>query len=596
MAPKDDTVRGAAASSPKAPATTIGLTDPMSPKHEDRRLTEELSSQDEADTPRVAKTTAKPLQQHVRSRSAGSGASHALLSADRSSSCGACGAARSRPPKHTSRHSSQHQRCASAAAACAAAALSPRAPQALPPLLLQGSVWGPLLARDAAGVMREARGGADVEARDAHGRTPLMAACAMGDAHGRTPLIAACAMGDADVVRFLIRDASPPAALEATAVQGWTPLMIACSCGFVEVAKELLQAGASVSARDTLHSSTPLMWACAGGHVPVVRHLLGEKGGDAQLWERNAQLWTPLMVAADVGHALVVRLLVGLGAQVDAFGADGRSALDLAVARHCRMAEMFLRHAKATTRGDFCDFWSALAAGDVLAATTRSDFWSALASGDVAAVSRAVKGNPHMAATRGPHGGTPLAQACLGGDLAMARFLVREAGVDVNAQDSSGSAALDVAAAARAAQVNAQDSSGSTALDAAVAARAATAVRYLAAEARADVRLSNCKGWTPLMQAAATAPEERHGLEMLEVLVEAGSDINAINADGLTVLDIAAQSGRASAAAFLAAHGALTSDAIAAAAAAAAAAATAAAAAANDKCVPRIKKGPWGLW
>jgi ankyrin repeat protein len=43
----------------------------------------------------------------------------------------------------------------------------------------------------------------------------------------------------ADIVKYLVHEARPPAALEANAVEGWTPLMIACGGGHLEVHRQL---------------------------------------------------------------------------------------------------------------------------------------------------------------------------------------------------------------------------------------------------------------------------------------------------------------------------------------------------------------------
>eukprot|EP00953_Heterococcus_sp_UTEX-ZZ885_P016095 9073-Heterococcus_DN1.PRE.1 len=68
-------------------------------------------------------------------------------------------------------------------------------------------------------VVAEVARGADIDEQDDDGRTPLMVACATGAA---------------DIVKYLVHEARPPAALEANAVEGWTPLMIACGGGHLE--------------------------------------------------------------------------------------------------------------------------------------------------------------------------------------------------------------------------------------------------------------------------------------------------------------------------------------------------------------------------
>jgi ankyrin repeat protein len=69
----------------------------------------------------------------------------------------------------------------------------------------------------------------------------------------------------------------------------------------------LLDAGASLTIRDSLLKSTPLGWACRWGHVDLVKLYL-ERGADAV--ESDAEPWaTPLAWATKHGHQAVIELL-----------------------------------------------------------------------------------------------------------------------------------------------------------------------------------------------------------------------------------------------------------------------------------------------
>jgi ankyrin repeat protein len=71
-------------------------------------------------------------------------------------------------------------------------------------------------------------------------------------------------------------------------------------------AKMLLDAGASLTIRDSLLKSTPLGWACRWGHVELVRLYL-ERGADAL--EADAERWaTPLAWATKRGHHEIIEL------------------------------------------------------------------------------------------------------------------------------------------------------------------------------------------------------------------------------------------------------------------------------------------------
>jgi ankyrin repeat protein len=74
----------------------------------------------------------------------------------------------------------------------------------------------------------------------------------------------------------------------------------------------LLDAGASLTIRDSLLQSTPLGWACRWGRIELVRLYL-ERGADAL--ETDAEPWaTPLAWATKHGHHEIVQLLRSRGA------------------------------------------------------------------------------------------------------------------------------------------------------------------------------------------------------------------------------------------------------------------------------------------
>jgi hypothetical protein len=93
------------------------------------------------------------------------------------------------------------------------------------------------------------------------------------DARGRSALLLAVAGGHADVVRILIRGGAD---VDASTPSGWTPLMQAASEGRTEPALALLDAGADVDARDRV-AGTALDVAQQADHPDMVR-LLRERG------------------------------------------------------------------------------------------------------------------------------------------------------------------------------------------------------------------------------------------------------------------------------------------------------------------------------
>ena len=76
----------------------------------------------------------------------------------------------------------------------------------------------------------------------------------------------------------------------------------------------LLDAGASLTKRDSLLKSTPLGWACRWGRIELVRLYL-ERGADAL--EADAEPWaTPLAWATKRGHHEIIELLRSHGAEL----------------------------------------------------------------------------------------------------------------------------------------------------------------------------------------------------------------------------------------------------------------------------------------
>jgi ankyrin repeat protein len=97
--------------------------------------------------------------------------------------------------------------------------------------------------------------------------------------------------------------------------QGLTPLALAASNGSAAMLKLLLDAGADVNAFDPANQ-TPLMTAAAVGNLDAVRVVL-EHGGTIDTKDPQFEQ-TALMVAVRENHPQVVRLLVELGANVNA--------------------------------------------------------------------------------------------------------------------------------------------------------------------------------------------------------------------------------------------------------------------------------------
>jgi len=95
-------------------------------------------------------------------------------------------------------------------------------------------------------------------------------------------LIEAVEEGDVERVRGLLERGADP---DARDEDGRTPLYIAAANGSVEVARLLLKHGADVNAR-AIDGSTPLHLAVAFGHLDVAELLL-ERGADVNAGNRG---------------------------------------------------------------------------------------------------------------------------------------------------------------------------------------------------------------------------------------------------------------------------------------------------------------------
>ncbi len=175
---------------------------------------------------------------------------------------------------------------------------------------------------DAAAVERLLDQGADIEARDGRGWTPLMNAIHAGRIENAKLLIAKNADANAKDKR------------------GWTALMTAIFGGDAVVGRLLIEKGADVNAKDNLFGNTALMVVLVNSpEYDKFTALLIEKGADVHV--KNNEGMTPLMEAAFFGYKTAAGLLIAHGADVDAKDNNGKTALSYAVERgHGEIAEM----------------------------------------------------------------------------------------------------------------------------------------------------------------------------------------------------------------------------------------------------------------
>lgn len=390
---------------------------------------------------------------------------------------------------------------------------------------------------NAGGVVQALDNGADIEARDENGLTPLMWASQqdvaavvslllqrganpyLTDRAGWTALHCAASNGSVDGMQELLKACRD--GMDAVNKDGETPLMLAIRMHRKELARALMAAGADVRASNN-EGQNPLDVARSEKlHDLVVElHNLGayphkdrvlldmardgrldrmkvffENNPDAGADVRDENGMTPLMFAAAMGHTECVEMLLGAGADVNARDHVGMSPL-LYAALEGRMDALKLLLAK----------------GADMQASTKSG-WTAL----LLAVGHRKTG--------------------------MAQFLM-QCGANVNTPNLEGATPLHVAATnnhcvmvelliVHGASLETEDSYGWTPLMVAAAYGHASVVKLLLqGGARVDHRDEN--EWSAV-HCAATAGS----VETLRLLAERGADIAALNQNRRTALSIA---------------------------------------------------------
>lgn len=151
--------------------------------------------------------------------------------------------------------------------------------------------------------------GAEVNARQIEGRTPLFLAASMGNSE--------------PTVRLLLDHGADPGLATAS---GQTPLMAAAARGNVELLGLLADRKADVNAKNGA-GETALFFAASSGNARAVALLLS-RGADARV--RSKRTETALGNAATTGNEESVRLLLAHGAEVNVQNIRGFSPLMLA--------------------------------------------------------------------------------------------------------------------------------------------------------------------------------------------------------------------------------------------------------------------------
>ena len=134
----------------------------------------------------------------------------------------------------------------------------------------------------------------------------------------------------AEDVRACLRAGADP---DARDKKGRTPLHYAAVTGHAAAIAALLEAGADLHARDE-YGGTPLIWAAYSADnddvamdVAMIVALLLDAGADPDARDEGG--WTPLHFAALYGHAAAIAALLDAGADPSARSKYGETPFDL---------------------------------------------------------------------------------------------------------------------------------------------------------------------------------------------------------------------------------------------------------------------------
>ncbi|KAI1361318.1 ankyrin repeat-containing domain protein [Xylaria arbuscula] len=286
-----------------------------------------------------------------------------------------------------------------------------------------------------------------------------------------TPLCVAAVAGHISVVEVLLENGDNT---EFQSHLQRTPLSLAASQGNVDVVECLAKKGKAniehVDGGDDIRKQTPLLIACEWGNPLVVEKLI-ELGVDPKKPDSNG--WAPIIVAATFGYSRILRTLLDNGVDIETPGPGGHgTALRYALANgHVEVFRMLLRRGANPGSPAFINPLLYDLVSDRLPMT-------------------------------------------IGNRIALAKLLLEEHQVDVNATSSKGRTAL--ARACASSQTRFAD----------------FLLRY-----EADVNLADKDGYTPLFEAAET-----QNLYLVEVLLDKGADANMRNSKGEIPLHMCRQS------------------------------------------------------
>ena len=385
--------------------------------------------------------------------------------------------------------------------------------------------------------------GADVNAKDIYGRTPLHNAVmdkridlmkllldSGADINAKdndlefTPLHRAVIYGPLEIAQLLIEEGAD---VNAKDIYGRTPLNRAAEKDDLEAARLLIAEGAEIDAKDD-GDRTPLHYAVAFENLAIV-NLLIEK--DANVDAMDTKIRTPLHAAVMEGNLEITRLLIEKGANVDAQDTYIKTPLHYA-AKYGKLEIARLLIEKGANVDEDGDRDS----------MTPLEYAAKYGKLEIARLLIEKGANIDALNTFGKNA---LHYAAEYGKLEIAWLLI-EKGADVTIKDEDGKLfweyvkeedfrkEMKALYELRRLGGGAKDSLGRTPLHKAAENDYLKTARLLIA-AGAEIDAKDNKGWTPLLTAAFFEKSK-----VAKLLIEKGADVNAKNRNGMTVLHLAA--------------------------------------------------------
>jgi ankyrin len=379
--------------------------------------------------------------------------------------------------------------------------------------------------------------------------------------YGVTPMSLAAASGNAAMLKLLLEggaDANTPDGA------GDTPLMTAAQVGSLDSVKTLLAAGATLDARDKNFQQTALMVAVRANHPDLVRYFI-EQGAAVNLQTRTGETprWvlpnsvpgfghgigivrgglpergsrylvpgamTPLLYAARDGRLDCARMLLDAGASIEQSDANGITPLLMAIGNNHPDVARFLIERGANVKA--VDWYG------------RTPLWTAVESRNMDFDNNTFVNE----VDRAPY-------------VDLIRVLL-EKGADPNARTKE-SPPIRRQMLTITGTLEWVDFTGQTPFIRAALAGDVTVMKLLLSKG-ADPKMTTFGGTTALMAAAGvnwvvdqTADEGAKALlEAVQLCVDLGLDVNAVNSMGLTAVHGAANRGSDDIIRFLASKGA----------------------------------------